>query len=80
MTHSYIYQHDIKNFNNKTNLIDISKLYIDTSLSDNVRLSKLLSILENPYLFKVSNVTVCVGYNSQKSLRQIFTNYLLSKK
>lgn len=80
MTHSCIYQQSIENSKNEPNLTDISNFHIDTSLSETKRLSILLSMLNNPYLFKVNNVTVHVGYNSPNSLKQIFTNYLLSKK
>ena len=80
MTHSCIYQQSIENTNDEPNLTDISNFHIDTSLSETKRLSILLSMLENPYFFKVNNVSVHVGYNSQKTLREIFTNYLLSKR
>ena len=61
-------------------LVDLRSVSIDKSLPVRDRLCSFWEQVQNPYLFKVDDITVKVEFSSGKSLEDSLLSFLLAEK
>jgi hypothetical protein len=65
---------------NKSKIIDVSNLKIDTSLPVRKRLERLISKIKNPYHFKCGKVTVSTKFNDRDTIENYIKEYFINSK
>lgn len=57
-------------------LVDLQKIYIDTTKPVTQRIESFLKQIHNPYVFKVGDIIMKVDYGNGKQFAQAFTDIL----
>lgn len=66
-----------RDFNGAENLVDIRTVGIEDSLDKPERISRYITAVQNPYLFKVGETAVRVQYGDKNlSLQKTIADYL----